>query len=429
MPFPFDDDVPYSDLPDDDGGPLPGADGSVTGGLPTSMGGQPSYDFMDAMSVDDVFGEFDGADWGSDDETYHDANLAQFLDPGKRDVLAQNIIEWVDRDRQSRRGWEQREADGIRKLGLSPSDLDAVKSHVPGTEWRATATHPGLMKACIQFWARSYTELWPAGGPAKTVVLGRSTPEREQQAGRVKGFLNYLYTQEMPGATQEASQSLFRLPLSGSIFRKAFFDPVLGTLAVKFLESQDFVKPYSAVDLGSAVRYTHIVRMTRHELNQATGMGYYLHITKSDPTEESREHQSLDYAIDAATGVSPVQGDAQHDVEAENRDILYEMSVMLDLSDYGYDDPRQQDAIRDQDSGDLISVGLPYRVTVHLDEQRILAIRRDWRETDIKQRRRRDVVEYKFLPRRLWVRSAPYCGRAERCADRISPVSPRWMHA
>lgn len=379
--------------------PLP----SPVGRLPVDMGGMPEPDLMptlDEMMLgvdEDVFGEWAGAEWNSDDPNYHDANLAQFLDRGQLDRLAQSIVEWVSRDRQSRRAWEEREAEGIKRLGLSQDDLAAVKSSVPGTEWRSTATHPGLMKACIQFWARSYTELWQSSGPAKAIVLGAKTPEREEQAGRVEGFLNYLYLHEMPGAAMEASQALFRLPLSGSVFRKAYFDPLMGTLRVSFLESQDFVKPYSAVDLASAPRYTHIVRLTRNDLNRATALGYYLDIAPSEPSDESREHTQLDTAIDSATGISPMSGAGEHDAESDNRDILYEMSVVLDLADYGWEDPLGE-GVEDSRTGRWISIGVPYLVTVHSEEQRVISIRRDWREMDQRKRRRRNVVEYKFLP-------------------------------
>lgn len=397
MPFPFDDDESEFDP----GAPTTGADmGPIVGPplerLPVSMGGMPEPETY-SFDIEEVFGQFAGANWASDDPMYHDANLARFMEDGELHRLAQNVIEWVDRDRQSRRGWEQREADGIRKLGMSKADLEAVRTAIPGAEWRSTATHPGLMKACIQFWARSYTELWPPGGPAKAITLGATTPEREQQAARVSGFLNYLYTQEMPGASQETSAMLFRLPLSGSVFRKVYFDPVLGTLRVVFLESQDFVKPYSAVDLGSAPRYTHIVRMTRNDLNRATAMGYYQPITKSEPAEEAREHTPLDYAIDSATGSSPIQGSGENDAEHDNRDILYEMSVTLDLGDYDWEDPFGENW-EDPETGDEVSIGVPYLVTVHSEEQRVLSIRRDWRAPDAKKRRRRNVIEYKFLP-------------------------------
>lgn len=367
--------------------------------LGVEMGGAPEGGGLLGLSdeeIESMFGEseFAGADWASDDALYHDANLAQFIEQTQCDKLAQNVITWVQRDRESRKPWERREADGIRKLGLTPADLANLKATDP-LDWRSTATHPGLMKAGIQFWARAFTELWPAGGPAKAIVMGATSPDREAQARRVSGFLNYLYTQEMPGATNEASQALFRLPFSGSIFRKAFFDPILGTLAVRFLESQDFVKPYSASDLGSAPRYTHIVRLSRNDLNRSIALGYYLDVPKSEATA-SFDRQLLDTVIDEATGQSPSQGSGEHEPEQDSPDVLYETSVTLDLADYDWEDPLGE-SLTDS-NGQRRSIGVPYLVTVHVEAQRVLSIRRDWRETDQKKRRRRNVIEYKFLP-------------------------------
>ena len=93
--------------------------------LPIDMGGVPEPETY-SFDIEEVFGQFAGANWASDDPMYHDANLARFMEDGELHRLGQNIVEWVDRDRQSRRGWEQREADGIRKLGMSKADLEAA---------------------------------------------------------------------------------------------------------------------------------------------------------------------------------------------------------------------------------------------------------------------------------------------------------------
>lgn len=399
--FPLDADEAYDPRRDaaDPGGLLPPltqplADlGIALGGVPESAAGLD----VGAAEIEALFGEFAAQDWATDDPLDHEANLAQFLPQTLADRLAQTVITWVERDRQSRRGWEQREEEGIRKLGLTRHDVEALRGADPLAEWRSRATHPGLMKASIQFWARANTELNPPGGPAKAIVLGNTNAEREQQALRVSGFLNYLYTQKMPGALTEASQAFFRLPLSGSIFRKVYFDPMLGTIVVKFLESQDFVKPYSANDLGSAPRYTHVVRWTRNELNRAVALGYYLDVVRGEPGQELIEHQGLDQVIDEATGQRPMLGTGDHDAEQDARDIGYETSVTLDLNDYGWEDPLGA-ALVDARTGARRSIGVPYLVTVHVESQRILSIRRDWRASDPTQRRRRNVIEYKFLP-------------------------------
>lgn len=366
--------------------------------LPLMMGGagpEAALRGFDAGEVAGLFGEFEGQDWATEDPQEHEANLAQFLPSTMADRLAMNVIEWVDQDKASRRGWEQREEEGIRKLGLSRADVRAMQGADPVAEWRSSATHPGLMKACIQFWARAFTELYPAGGPCKAVVMGASTAEREQQALRVSGFLNYLYTQKMPGAMNEASQAYFRLPLSGSVFRKVYFDPVLGTICVKFLESQDFVKPYSATDLGSAPRYTHIVRWTRNDLNQAIARGYYLDVVRGEPTYDHGNR--LERAIDEATGVTPIDSSGDHDAEQATPDTGYEMSVTLDLADYDWTDPLAP-TLTDARTQATRRIGVPYLVTVHVESQRVLSMRRDWRATDRTQRRRRNVIESKFLP-------------------------------
>jgi len=321
-------------------------------------------------------------EFDTSDPLVFDVNLAQFLDEAKANRLADNVVEWVAVDQRSRLDWEEREASGIQLLGVTKSTLGGAEF-----EGASKSVHPGLAKACIQFQARAMAELWPSGGPCKAIVLGATSPEREQQAERVSNFLNYQYEYQMPGAFEEHDSMLFRLPLSGSCFKKIYYDPLEETNVSRFVESSDFYVPYAASDLRSAPRFTHKLRVVRNDLRKLIAEGYYLDAVDNAPLEESLDHERIDETIDDAEGRIPEESRAEHEAEYDQRDVLLECYCYLDLRDYDYEDPLASDGYGD-----------PYVVTVHKDDRALLSIRRNWQEDDEKKRRRLFFTHYKFLP-------------------------------
>ena len=137
-------------------------------------------------------------------------------------------------------------------------------------------THPLISESVTQFQSQSYKELLPSGGPVRTHIIGAETPEKEAQAARVKEFMNYQITEVMEEFDPDTDQMLFYLPLSGSTFKKVYYDPTKQRAVSKFIPAQDLVVPYSASDVQTAPRVTHVLRMNENELRKMRG-GWDLH--------------------------------------------------------------------------------------------------------------------------------------------------------
>ena len=129
-------------------------------------------------------------------------------------------------------------------------------------------THPLLSEATTQFQSQAYKEMLPAGGPVKTQVLGVPTKQTEDQAQRIKDFMNYQIMEIMEEYDPDTDQMLFYLPLTGSTFKKVYYDPTKQRAVSKFVPAEDLVVPYSASDLMTAERVTHVVKMTYNDIRK-----------------------------------------------------------------------------------------------------------------------------------------------------------------
>ena len=302
----------------------------------------------------------------------HNANLAEVLDDSVLGTLSSELRDKVDDDKESREDWEEAIAKGLKLLGVNYEERNEPFLGASGVH------HPLLSEAVTQFQAQAYKEMLPAGGPVKTQVIGAATQVTEDQAQRVEDFMNYQITEIMEEYDPDTDQMLFYLPLTGSTFKKVYFDAGKQRAVSKFVPAEDLIVPYSASDLNTAERVTHVVRMTENELRKLQVAGVYrdIELQAGDEDDES----SIRQTGNELQGVRPSYGDDVH--------TLLEIHTEIDLE--GFEDVGPD--------GEPTGVKLPYIVTVDEDSGQVLSVVRNYREADPLRRKRQYFTHYKFLP-------------------------------
>ena len=303
----------------------------------------------------------------------HNANLAEFLEDDILDPLGNDLYNQYVEYKESRGDWEDSYREGLDLLGFK-----YVKRTEP-FRGASGVTHPVLAEAVTQFQAQAYKELLPAEGPVRVQILGDINPEKQDQANRVKDFMNYQIMDQMKEYEPEFDQMLFYLPLSGSAFKKVYYDDLLGRAVSKFIPSEDIVVPYSANSLDDAEAIIHIVKISKNDLRKQQVGGFYkdVELTAQPALKESAiKEKELD--LQGLTANS-----------SEDIYTLLEMHVNIDLE--GYEDV-------DPTTGEPTGIKLPYVVTLDEDSNKILSIRRNYAQDDILKRRINYFVHFKFLP-------------------------------
>ena len=303
----------------------------------------------------------------------HDANLAEALDDGTLGDISSDLREKYEDDLESSSEWRETYTKGLDLLGLNYSERSQPFQGASGV------THPLISESVTQFQAQAYKELLPSGGPVRTQVLGAQTAEREAQSMRVKNFMNYQITEVMEEFDPDMDQMLFYLPLSGSTFKKVYFDGPKDRAVSKFIGGEDLIIPYTASDLMTSPRVTHVLRMDENELRkmQVAQVFRDVELRASDDVEDNEVKDK----IQELEGFS--RSSSSDDVYT-----LLEMHVNLDIEGFEDVDP----------NGEPTGIRLPYIVTLDHGSGETLAIRRNYDENDPFKRKRQYFVHYKFLP-------------------------------
>lgn len=298
-------------------------------------------------------------------------NLAEHMDDRDLSALGHELVGDFESDSRSREDWEQTYKKGLDLLGLKIEDRS---SPWPGA---CGVFHPILAEAAVRFQSQAIMETFPAGGPVRTKIVGKITPEREKQAHRVKEDLNYILTEKMSDFRGEHERMLFALPLAGAAFKKVYFDPTLGRPAAVYVPAEDFVAPYGATDLQTATRYTHIMRKHPNEIRKLQVMGFYRDVDLSTPVPDRNEIQTTK---DKLAGEEMTEFDDRH--------TLLEVHVDLDLP--GYEDVGKD--------GEPTGIALPYVVTIERSTGVVLSIYRNWKQEDPLKLKRQHFVQYGYIP-------------------------------
>ena len=302
----------------------------------------------------------------------HNANLAETLDDSILGELSSELREQYETDQESRSEWEEGYTKGLDLLGVQYEERTQPFQGASGV------THPIIAESVTQFQAQAYKELLPAGGPVRTNVLGVQDSEKEAQAVRVKDFMNYMLMEIMEEFDPDTDQMLFYLPLSGSTFKKVYFDDAKQRPVSKFIPAEDVVGSYAASERATASRITHVLRMDENEIRKLQVAGFY---------------RDIDISADYEADSDPVKSKVNEidGVEKSATDDLYtvlEMHVNLDIE--GFEDVDQM--------GEPTGIKLPYIVTLDQGSGEVLAIRRNYEENDALKQKVSYFVHYKFLP-------------------------------
>ena len=301
----------------------------------------------------------------------HNANLAEMLDDAYLGEISSDLRASYKEDMESRSEWEETYTKGLDQLGVKYEERSQPFEGASGV------THPLIAESVTQFQAQAYKELLPSGGPVKTQIMGMQDQAREEQASRVKDFMNYQIMEVMEEFDPDMDQLLFYLPLSGSTFKKVYFDEAKQRAVSKFVPAQDLVVPYSASDLATASRVTHVLRMDANEIRKMQIAGFYRDVNIS---AQDDEEGGVRQKVDEIEGVSRTYSDDIY--------TILEMHVDLDLESFEDMSP----------TGEQTGIALPYIVTIDEGSGEVLSIRRNFEEGASLAKKQQYFVHYKFMP-------------------------------
>ena len=294
-----------------------------------------------------------------------DTNLAETLDEGVLNELADDLVGMISADIESRKDWADTYVKGLDVLGFK------YEERTDPWEGASGVYSTVLAEAAIRFQAETMSETFPAAGPVRTKIIGVEDKDKEEASARVKADMNYELTERMVEYRPEHERLLYSLGLAGSAFKKVYFDPNINRQVALYIPAEDVVVPYGASTIESAERVTHVMRKTKNELKKLQAGGFYRDVDLGEP---QTFHTDIEERKAEEGGYSLTDDD---------RYSLYEIHADLVIEGVDEDDDE---------------IAKPYVVTIERGSNEVLAIRRNWNEEDDLMLKRQHFVHYVYVP-------------------------------
>ena len=302
-----------------------------------------------------------GGESESEEEEF-DSNLAEYMTEADLQKIAGDIMELVQTDITARKDWADTYVKGLDVLGLRYDEVTEPWDGACGVFSTL------LTESAIRFQSESIMETFPSSGPVKTSIVGVSSPQMEEAAKRVEADMNYQLTDKMPEYRSEHERALWGVALAGSSFKKVYYDPSLERQVSFYVPAEDVILPYGVTNIRRADRLTHIMRKTKNELRKLQVSRFYRDVDIGDP---SATQTDIEKAKAEKEGVDAIK---------DERYQICEVQIEYDLPGYEEELP------------------LPYVITIDKGTDKVLAIRRNYREDDSKKQARQHFVHYVYIP-------------------------------
>jgi len=301
----------------------------------------------------------------------HFDNLADLLPEEVLGRLGSDLYENYTQYKASRKDWEDGYTKGLDLLGFKYQTRSQPFTNASG------ATHPVLAEAVTQFQAHAYKELLPATGPVHTQIMGVINKQKEDQATRVKNFMNYQLMNKMKEYEPEFDQLLFYLPLSGSAFKKVYYDELLDRAVSKFVPADDLIVPYTATSLEDAEAVIHVLKISENDLRKKQVSGFYRDVEITPGYAQETEVEKKERELEGTTKTRD-----------EQMFTILEFHTNIDLEGFEDKDMEQNPT----------GIKLPYIVTLDSSSREVLSIRRNYKAEDPLKNRIEYFTHFKFLP-------------------------------
>lgn len=340
----------------------------------------------DIYSMEDYLYSQNSEDEPQQEVDFHE-NLAEYLSESELHSLAGELIDLVQKDKESRSKWDTTNKAVLDKIGF---DLKSVNETSDGLLELLNVYDSTLATALVTFCSVITPELLPSGGPADYKILGVPTLEDEQEGENIKDFLNhYLMDVDKPFYS-DFEKLIISTAFFGSGFKVVQRDDISGSPISRFVKASDMIINYECTSLIDSDRITQVTYFTKKEIMMRQLNGTFISMPLKNINSDDEDDSS--YTIEST--IKSMDGVTSNEDSDNSLYKFYVMQCNLIIEQDKFEVPKK----KFEKEVNYEDIPKPYLITICLDSRTIVSIRRDWEQDSTEFKRKKRIVHYYYMP-------------------------------